>query len=81
VISTHAGAAKPAREIFAHALARTGTSADEALHVGDSYEADVLGARQAGLMPVLIDRTGKYAAPDGYTAIESLADLAALVDS
>jgi FMN phosphatase YigB (HAD superfamily) len=28
----------------------------EAVHVGDSYQADVVGARRVGIRPVLIDR-------------------------
>lgn len=81
VISTQAGAAKPAREIFAQALAHVGVSAENAIHVGDSYEADVVGARTAGLTPVFIARNGKRATADGYVAIGSLIDVLALVDS
>jgi putative hydrolase of the HAD superfamily len=81
VISTRAGAAKPAREIFAQALARVGVGAENAIHIGDSYEADVLGARAAGLTPVFIDRNGKHATIDGCVAIESLIDVLTLVDS
>jgi putative hydrolase of the HAD superfamily len=81
MISTRAGAAKPAREIFAQALARVDVDAENAIHIGDSYEADVVGAQQAGMTPVFIDRNGKRAAADGYAAIESLIDVLALVDS
>jgi putative hydrolase of the HAD superfamily len=81
VISTHAGAAKPERGIFTHALARAGTPAEEAMHVGDSYEADVVGARQAGIMPVFIDRHGKHAAADGYATAGNLLDLLAFVEA
>jgi len=31
-----------------------------AMHVGDDYEADVLGAKQGGVLPVLMDRTDRY---------------------
>jgi putative hydrolase of the HAD superfamily len=81
VISTHAGAAKPERGIFAHALARAGTPAEEAMHVGDSYEADVIGARQAGILPVFLDRQGKRATADGCATVGSLLDLLALVNA
>lgn len=81
VISTQAGAAKPAREIFARALAHVGVSAENAIHIGDSYEADVVGAQAAGLTPVFIDRNGKRAAADGYVAVESLIAVLALVNS
>ncbi len=60
VISGIVGVAKPNPEIFHHALMLAAASADEAIHVGDSYKADVLGARSAGLGAVLIDRDNRY---------------------
>ena len=39
-------------------------SASQAIHVGDSYEADVVGARNVGITPVLIDREGLYPTAD-----------------
>lgn len=58
VASAVAGFAKPSPEIFAHALARARLPAEACLYVGDTYFHDVLGARAAGLHPVLIDREG-----------------------
>ena len=49
----------------------------EAVHVGDSLENDVAGARAAGIRPVLVARDG--AAPGGVEAIRSLAELPALL--
>jgi putative hydrolase of the HAD superfamily len=40
------------------ALALAGASPEEAVHVGDSLEEDVLGARAAGIEPILIRRDG-----------------------
>lgn len=60
VISGIVGVAKPDPAIFRHALKLASASPDECLHVGDSYKADVLGARRAGLRAVLIDRDGRY---------------------
>jgi FMN phosphatase YigB (HAD superfamily) len=48
-----AGANKPDPTIFQLALKRAGCSPNEAVHVGDSYEKDVLGARRIGIMPIL----------------------------
>lgn len=48
---------KPDVRIFHHALELAGTSAAETMYVGDNYYADVLGALQAGLKPVLYDPT------------------------
>lgn len=49
------GIQKPDPRIFAAALDRLGAQAKESLYVGDNYWADVVGARRAGLTPVLLD--------------------------
>lgn len=46
---------KPDREIFIHACQRADVSPSDAVYVGDNYFADVVGARRAGLQPVLYD--------------------------
>ena len=46
---------KPDPRIFQHALDRSETSPQQTHYVGDNYYADVPGAQQAGLQPVLID--------------------------
>ena len=53
--------AKPDSHIFEYTLAAVGVSAEEAVHVGDTYEADIIGARNAGIRPILIDRDGTRA--------------------
>ena len=53
--------AKPDSHIFEYTLAAVGVSAEEAVHVGDTYEADIIGARNAGIRPILIDRDGTQA--------------------
>lgn len=58
VISGVVGVSKPNPEIFRLALAGVGARPSEAIHVGDVYEADVVGARNAGIMGILIDRDG-----------------------
>jgi HAD superfamily hydrolase (TIGR01549 family) len=58
---------KPQPEIFIHACERLQVSPGEAAYVGDNYFADVLGARAAGLMPVLYDPRGVF--PDAGCAI------------
>jgi putative hydrolase of the HAD superfamily len=56
VISARVGFNKPHPAIFEHALSQMKVSPAEAVHVGDSYQADVVGARRVGIRPVLIDR-------------------------
>jgi putative hydrolase of the HAD superfamily len=58
VSSAVAGARKPDPAIFAPALELAGCGPDQALHVGDTPEEDVAGARAAGIRPLLIDREG-----------------------
>lgn len=71
-LSSEIGYAKPSTEIFAAALARLGIEEPaRAMHVGDTLENDALGAARAGLVAVLVDRSGK--APRG--AIPAVADL------
>jgi putative hydrolase of the HAD superfamily len=76
VSSAVVGHAKPSPEIFAAGLESIGAEAEEALHVGDSVEADVAGARAAGLRAVLLVRTGEI--PEGVQAIRSLGELPSL---
>ena len=76
--SAEVGAPKPDPRIFTRALALAGAGPEEALHVGDDVQADVGGARAAGLEPVLIDREGGLEAPPGVRRIASLAELPAL---
>jgi putative hydrolase of the HAD superfamily len=56
VISARVGYNKPHPGIFEAALARTGVAPGDALHVGDSFRNDVLGARALGIGAVLIAR-------------------------
>jgi putative hydrolase of the HAD superfamily len=74
VISAELGVAKPDPAIFRAALERLGAPAAGALHVGDSVEHDVAGARAAGLEAVLVARDGAEA-PAGVRAIASLDEL------
>jgi putative hydrolase of the HAD superfamily len=58
VVSCNVGFPKPAREIFAHAVAKLALPPEAILHVGDSLEMDVQGATGAGLNAVLLQRGG-----------------------
>jgi HAD superfamily hydrolase (TIGR01549 family) len=46
---------KPEPGIFGHALKHLNVTAPETVYVGDNYYADIVGARRAGLVPVLYD--------------------------
>ncbi len=49
------GVEKPDPRIFRIALDRFGVAPDRALHLGDVYATDVLGARAAGVRAALVD--------------------------
>ncbi len=51
---------KPEPEIFYHALERLGAKAENSIYVGDNYYSDVVGARRAGIRPVLLDIEGIF---------------------
>jgi len=72
------GSEKPQARIFQIALAQVGVTPAEALHVGDVYTADVLGARAAGLVPVLIDRYDLQPQAD-CRRVRSLTELPAII--
>lgn len=56
VISAAARRAKPDPDLYRLALERADVVPDYAIHVGDSYVRDVLGARAMGIHGILIDR-------------------------
>jgi HAD superfamily hydrolase (TIGR01662 family) len=53
--SGEVGVHKPEPGIFHYALDRINARAAQSLYVGDNYWADVLGARRAGVTPILFD--------------------------
>jgi HAD superfamily hydrolase (TIGR01549 family) len=58
IVSGAVGYTKPNPEIFRIALREAKAEPEETVHVGDLYDADVVGARNAGIQGVLIDRDG-----------------------
>ena len=70
-----AKAYKPHRELFDKALEISGCRPQEVIHIGDSLSSDVAGAKNAGILPVLLDRKGKASSDDGTIVIRSLPEL------
>jgi putative hydrolase of the HAD superfamily len=76
VMDSHiVGRSKPDKEIFQFALDELRLEPHEAAYVGDSYGYDVIGARGAGLHPILLDRMGAYESEPELTRIRSLTEL------
>ncbi len=80
VASAVVGSSKPHREIFMYALDRANVHAEETIYVGDSYLADVLGSRGAGLHPVLIDRDGMAPSIDA-PVVRALTEVLGVADA
>jgi putative hydrolase of the HAD superfamily len=51
---------KPRKEIFLKALEMSGCQPEEVVHVGDDLEGDIQGAKNAGILPVLLDRKSEH---------------------
>jgi HAD superfamily hydrolase (TIGR01662 family) len=64
VVSAIEGTKKPDPRIFARALERAGADAAHTVHVGDMYLEDILGARRAGVRPLLMDRGSQSMFPN-----------------
>jgi putative hydrolase of the HAD superfamily len=76
------GAVKPDPSIFLHACAVFGVAPVEAAYVGDRLATDAIGAADAGLTGIWLNRSGAPTAAElervsasGALVIESLADL------
>jgi putative hydrolase of the HAD superfamily len=70
------GAEKPARACFDTFLSRNALNPARVIYVGNEYVADVVGAREAGLTPILVDRDDRLPAAD-CLRVRALRDLVA----
>lgn len=72
-VSALEGVEKPDPRLFRIVLDRLGVRPEQALHVGDHPELDVLGAVSAGIDAALLDRTGGTGAMRDLGALPELA--------
>jgi putative hydrolase of the HAD superfamily len=86
VASGEVGVAKPDARIFAIACERFGVAPHEAAYIGDRLRTDAIGAADAGLTGVWLDRPGTASAGDldaaaaaGADVIRTLAELPVLL--
>jgi putative hydrolase of the HAD superfamily len=80
VVSARVGFQKPNPGIFEHALNVMQVAPERAMHIGDSYRADVEGARRLGIRAVLIARAAGDAARLGITQDHADPDLDVVTD-
>lgn len=78
VSSAVIGEAKPSPAVFRAALDIAGAGPDEAIHVGDSVENDIAGARAAGVRAVLVDRSDAPT-PGHIETVRSLGEVRSLI--
>jgi putative hydrolase of the HAD superfamily len=76
--SSEEGLEKPDSEYFLHALKISGANAETTVHVGDFYHVDVMGARSAGIRPILLDIANLYEGCD-CKRIRELAELVNII--
>jgi putative hydrolase of the HAD superfamily len=74
--SSEIGVEKPHPPIFLAALSRAKVDASEALHVGDQYYADVIGAKGVGINPLLLDRDGFWEGVEDCPRVKGLQEIA-----
>ena len=74
VISGEIGWKKPSQHIFKFALSKLSSKPEEAIFVGDDYEADIVGAKNVGMKTVFLSKeSNNYQKAD--IIIESLEEL------
>lgn len=73
--SQEVGAEKPHPPIFLAALEKAQVQPQEAMHVGDQYYSDVLGAQGVGIKAILLDRDGLEEAPTDCPRISRLPEI------
>lgn len=78
LISENEGIGKPDARIFARAVERCGVTASESMFVGDHPEADILGAKAAGLVPIW-KRMDYWNVPDEVQRIERISEILLLI--
>lgn len=75
VTSAEARCDKPQPEIFLAALSKARVKAEEAIHVGDQYELDIVGAQGVGMTGVLLDRNNHFPEITNCPRIRSLTEI------
>jgi putative hydrolase of the HAD superfamily len=77
VVAQEYGYAKPDPRLFGVAVEQAGCGPEAVLHVGDSWENDVIGALNAGLRAVWLNRQGT-ALPEERRDVHEISSLAEL---
>lgn len=74
IYAAEANAWKPDPAVFHYALKKSNILAHQMIYIGDNFFADVVGAKNAGVKPILLDEANIFENP-GCIKIRSLAEL------
>jgi len=81
VVSRDLGIRKPDPRIFHYALEKLQVKPNEAVHVGDSLEEDVLGARRTGLRAIWIKGESKEDVEEADRVIHAITELPRIIET
>ena len=59
LVSSEYGVRKPDKQIFEYTAIQLDLKTEECSYVGDNYKIDILGSRNAGMLPVFISRNNE----------------------
>ena len=81
VLSDDCGITKPLPGIFEYALKRTGATAETTVMIGDNYDADVQGAKNAGWHTILFNLKNfdRNNVPDADVVVETLEEIKSIL--
>lgn len=77
--SEEIGKAKPHRLVFEGALKRANAKAENSIMIGDDFNADVVGAENAGIRGVLFDPHKTHTSKIGIDRVEHLEEIHPLI--
>ena len=81
MLSDDCGITKPLPGIFEYALKRTGATAETTVMIGDNYDADVQGAKNAGWHTILFNLKNfdSNNVPDADVVVETLEEIKSIL--
>ncbi|MDY0780090.1 YjjG family noncanonical pyrimidine nucleotidase [Tenacibaculum sp. IB213877] len=76
ITSESVGVKKPNPKVFEFAVQSVGVQPHNCVMIGDSYEADVLGAFKSGMLPIHFNDQNSYSIPDkSFISVSRLLDI------
>ena len=73
LVSSEYGVRKPDKQIFEYTAKQLDLKTEECAYVGDNYKIDILGSRNAGMLPVFISRNNEI--HDDVLCIQTINEL------